>query len=64
MHHKTHLIESVKSSTHCLKANYKKGRCNQIKKDLRKMDTSFIDSENSKTSDPHKVIVNFTTKIN
>lgn len=28
------------------------------------MDTDFINSENIKTSDPHKVMLNFTMKIN
>ena len=29
-----------------------------------KMDTIFINSENSKTSDPHRLILNLTNKIN
>ena len=29
-----------------------------------KMDTIFMNSENSKTSDPHRLILNLTNKIN
>ena len=28
------------------------------------MDTTFISSENSKTSDPHRLLVNLSDKIN
>ena len=28
------------------------------------MDTIFINSENSKTSDPHRLLLNLTDKIN
>ena len=28
------------------------------------MDTIFMNSENSKTSDPHRPLLNFTDKIN
>ena len=28
------------------------------------MDTTFMNSENSKTSDPHRVLLNLTVKLN
>ena len=28
------------------------------------MDTIFMNSENSKTSDPHRILLNFSDKIN
>ena len=31
---------------------------------LNRMDTIFMNSENSKTADPHRLILNLTDKIN
>ena len=37
---------------------------NEFNKLIRRMDTIFMNSENSKTSDPHILLLNISDKIN
>ena len=59
-------MKPVKLSTHCIdqKQSQKSIRqFNLINEDFMKMVTIFINSENSKISDPHRLLLNLEDKI-